>query len=85
MAGYTVLMCAECAHEETGKEKSIDFFVRFKDENDWADHHDDDFDTIKDDINAYLQENGHKGWFIDGVVETDRNAKAGEALNPLVL
>lgn len=85
-AGYDVILCVEVCHAETDKEKTITFPCRFKDEESWQDHLDDDFDMIKDDINEYLQRTGHGGWYVDGSVETERAVKRGETVvGPLVV
>lgn len=84
-AGYTVILSAECLNHKTNKEAVKTAPFHFKSEDAWDRYGGDGFDMLIEQFNDYLQAHGHKDWFVDDVIETDRTIKFEDAVDPVIV
>nr|QBK86617.1 MAG: uncharacterized protein LCMAC102_04130 [Marseillevirus LCMAC102] len=83
--GYYVMLCATCEHDKTNKQKCLSVPFKFRDEEQWGIYDGTGFDDLYEEFNDWLQNNGHEGWYIDDILETEKDITPAEARNPVIV
>lgn len=82
---YCVILCGDCRNDKTGKVKNLDAHFKFESEELYGIYEGDGFDMLLEGFNEWLHANGHKGWYIDDVVETYKTISPEDAIMPYVV
>jgi len=85
MCEVYVVLIAECLNTATGEEKALSAHFKFANEELWNLYNDHQFDSLIEEFNQWLADNGYKDWDVDDVIETDHFINATDAINPVVV
>lgn len=82
---YCVILCGNCRNDKLKKTKNIQAHFKFESEELYGIHEGDGFDMLLEGFNEWLEANGHKGWYINDVVETYKTISPEDAIMPYVV
>nr|QBK87501.1 MAG: uncharacterized protein LCMAC201_04110 [Marseillevirus LCMAC201] len=72
-----------CEHECSGKSKALSADFEFASEETYDIYEGDSYDDLGDKFNDWLQMNGFGGWYIDDVIECEKELTSDKAVNPV--
>ena len=84
MSKYYVRLMATCQNEDDD-ENCISADFCFLSEELYTEYADSLFDCLIEDFNSWLSNNGHEGWYVDDVIETERELCETEAMKPIMI